>query len=80
MFILNIISTGLIIKPKNGKKGQRMKRLIKTIGFIAIFGALATASTNDSTTVKRGYGGNHCDPIEHLIGMCNSSQTLLSEN
>ena len=62
-----------------------MRKIIVSIGLITMLGTAIVASTvnikdnNNPTTVK-GYGGNHCDPIEHLMGICRSSQTLLSEN
>jgi len=60
-----------------------MRKLIKTVGYIVLLGsslALASTSSVDNPTTVKGYGGNHCDPIEHLMGICKSSQTLLSEN
>jgi len=53
----------------------------KSIGLITMLGTAIVASTvnikdNNPTTVK----GQHCDPIEHILGMCRSSQTLLSKN
>jgi len=61
-----------------------MKKFIKVLGIVAILGSLGIASTTLSTsgvsesknitTVQRG----HCDPLEHLMGWCRSSQTLSS--
>jgi len=60
-----------------------MKKIIKAVGVIVILGSVAIASTSsvattgvsksktkDATTIQ------YCDPIEHLMGMCRSSQTI----
>ncbi len=60
-----------------------MKKIIKAIGIIAILGSLGVASTtlSDTTTVTKSKTKDittvqGCDPLEHLMGMCRSSQTL----
>jgi len=68
-----------------------MKKIITLMSAVLVLGAVATASTtvnskieisvqksileNNPTTVL-----GHCDPIERLLGMCRSSQTLPFEN
>jgi len=68
-----------------------MKRFIKLMSAMLVLGAVATASTvggnpevfvgkigeKNPTTVKDG--GNHCDAIEHLMGICQSSEDILTE-
>jgi len=50
-----------------------MKRFINIISVILVFTAVASASNLKSHGVTVGYGGPHCDPIEHLMGACRSS-------
>ena len=70
-----------------------MKRFMKLMGVVLVLGAVATASTvggnpevlvnkntNNPTTVEGSGGGSHCDPIEHILGVCRSSKNILIEN
>jgi hypothetical protein len=66
-----------------------MKRFMKFISVILVLSAVVTASTlggNPEVWVKRNPivvewdGGNHCDPIERLMGMCKSSENILAES
>ena len=57
--------------------------------FILLFGAITTASSlggnpevfsdNNGVTLLDTANG-HCDPLEHLMGMCRSSKDLIQEN
>ena len=56
-----------------------MKKIIKVIGIVAILGSLGLASTTLSTTGVKSKDNttvSHCDPLEQLMGMCRSSETL----
>ena len=64
-----------------------MKRFMKLMSVILVLGAVATASTlggnpevsvNGVTLLDTANG--HCDPLEHLMGMCRSSQDFLQKN
>jgi hypothetical protein len=69
-----------------------MKRFINLMSVVLVLSVVATASDlggnpevsiqkvnlNNPTTVYGG--GNHCDSIERLLGMCRSSQDFLQEN
>ena len=64
-----------------------MKRFIKLMSAMLVLGAVATASTvggnpevsmKDMTTVSDS-GGNHCDAIERILGLCKSSEDILTK-
>jgi len=65
-----------------------MKRFMKLMGVVLVLGAVATASTvggNPEVLVNKNTNNpttifGHCDPIEHLMGMCRSSKNILIEN
>jgi len=62
-----------------------MKKFITLISAVLVLGAVATASTGlDSkiglSTQKITTDTNRCDPIEHLLGACRSSQPFSFEN
>ena len=67
-----------------------MKRFMKLVSVVLVLGAVATASSmggNPEVVVQKKSplmvewnGGNHCDPIERLMGMCRSSGNILTEN
>ena len=69
-----------------------MKRFMNLMGVVLVLSAVATASTvggNPEVLVsKNSFGGSpikdvsrgRCDPIEHLVGLCKSSQDFLQEN
>ena len=65
-----------------------MKKIMTLIGAVLVLGAVATASSttvSSETSVQKSVTSNptdinRCDPIEHLMGMCRSSQTLPLEN
>ena len=67
-----------------------MKKIMTLIGAVLVLGAVATASSttvSSETSVQKSILKDnpttvlgHCDPIEHLMGMCRSSQTLPLEN
>ena len=70
-----------------------MKRFIKLMGIVLVLGSVATASSTvegnpevslnrvnleNPTTVKDG--GDYCDPLEQLMGICKNSENILSES
>ena len=66
-----------------------MKKIMTLIGAVLVLGAVATASSttvSSETSVQKSIlkdnptDTNRCDPIEHLLGLCRSSQTLPLEN
>jgi hypothetical protein len=67
-----------------------MKRFIKLMSAMLVLGAVATASTvggnpevfvgkSDSNPTTVYGGGNNCDVLEQLMGMCRSSEDILTE-
>ncbi len=67
-----------------------MKKIMTLIGAVLVLGAVATASSttvSSETSVQKSIlkdnpttVAQHCDAIEHIMGMCRSSQTLPLEN
>ena len=56
-----------------------MKRFIKIMSALWLFGAVAMASINIDTSpiIIIGNGGSYCDAIEQLMGVCRDDSLLL---